>query len=85
MEEPGRAISAQGVVFDVRVKNRLTLDAPQFDGEPVLALRITADQREEPKRRQRRAEIIDEKAIEKPHQTEFAALFFAHVVAQGSE
>lgn len=68
--ETGSAIHPDGVVFDLRVKHRIAFDAPKFDGENMLALRVASDQREEPKSRQRGAEISDEEAIEKSHQAE---------------
>jgi len=83
--ESRNAVCADRLMLDLRPHHRRSFDTAQFDRERVLALRVASDQREKPERRQHGAEIADQEAIEKPHQTELAGLLFSNVIAQGSK
>ena len=81
LTEPTDDIFADSLVASFGAEHRRTLDSAEFYRQRVLAFAIEADLREEPKRRQRRAKISDNKSVEKPHEADFSRLLFANVVA----
>ena len=85
LAEAGNTIFTIRLMFKLGTHHRRAFNPTKLDRERVLALRIAADLRKQPKCRQRRAKIDDEKAIEQPHETEFAALLLTDIVAQGGE
>src|SRR5262245_5499491 len=85
MVKVGGAVFSERVVLDIGVKNRLAFDTTKFNRESMLPFRVASDQREQPEDRQRGPKIADQKAVEKSHQTEFAAFLFTHIVTQSSE
>src|SRR5262245_1614117 len=78
----GDVISTDGLVIDLCANQRRAFDLPEFDGEGVLALCLTSDLREDPKRRKRSTKIRHDKPVEQPHQAKLACLLFANVIAQ---
>jgi hypothetical protein len=49
-----------------RLEDDFAFDSPEFDGEGVMAFDVEADLRKNPERRQRRAKIRNDKAVEDP-------------------
>ena len=78
-------IFADDLVGGFRLEDDFAFRSPEFYGERVMAFGVEADLRKEPERRQRRAKIRNDEAVEDPHQAEFAALLFSDIVAQCSE
>ena len=78
-------ILADDLMGGFRLEDDFAFRSPEFHGERVTALGVEADLGKKPERGQRRAKVGNDKAIEDPHQTEFAALLFSDIVAQRGE
>jgi hypothetical protein len=79
--QTGDTIFADRLMLDLGAKNRSTFDSPEFNIKVVLSFPVTTDLHKEPKWRQRRAEIRNQKTVEQAHQTELPRLLFPNVVA----
>ena len=79
--EASNTIFTNRVMFELSAHHRRAFNPTKLNRERVLVFSIAADLRKQPKRRQRRAKIGDEKAVEDSHETELASLFFPNIVA----
>jgi hypothetical protein len=83
--QAGDTIFAERLVLDLGAKNRSAFDPTKFNIKVMLSFPVTTDLHKEPKWRQRRAKIRNQKTVKQAHEAKFPRLLFPNVIAQGGE
>jgi hypothetical protein len=83
--QAGDSIFADRLVLDLGAKNRIAFDPTKFNIKVVLSFPVATDLHKEPKWRQRRAKIRNQKTVKQTHQAELPRFLFPNVIAQCGE